>query len=51
MTAVADDFDEVHLPVDITIESYDTLLLLMASNEPNVLMPTISALRERISDE
>jgi hypothetical protein len=51
MTAVADDFDEVHLPVDITVESYDTLLLLMASNEPNVLMPTISALRERISDE
>lgn len=51
MTAVADDFDEVHLPVDITVESYDTLLLLMASNEPNVLMPTISALRERITDE
>ena len=51
MTAVADDFDEVHLPVDITVESYDTLLLLMSSNEPNVLMPTISALRERITDE
>ena len=51
MAAVADDFDEVHLPVDITVESYDTLLLLMASNEPAVLMPTISALREQIKDE
>ncbi|OHT17249.1 hypothetical protein TRFO_12599 [Tritrichomonas foetus] len=51
MAAVADDFDEVHLPVDITVESYETLLLLMASNEPAVLMPTISALREQIKDE
>lgn len=51
MAAVADDFDEVHLPVDITVESYDTLLLLMKSNEPQVLMPTISALREQVKDE
>lgn len=51
MAAVADDFDEVHLPVDITVESYETLLLLMKSNEPAVLMPTISALREQIKDE
>lgn len=51
MAAVADDFDEVHLPVDITIESYDTILLLISSNEPGVLMPAISALREKISDE
>jgi hypothetical protein len=51
MAATAEDFDEVHLPVDITIESYDTLLLLMKSNEPGVLMPTISALREQVKDE
>ena len=51
MAAVADDFDEVHIPVDITVESYDTLLLLMKSNEPGVLMPAISALREQIKDE
>ena len=49
--AVADDFDEVHIPVDITVESYDTLLLLMKSNEPGVLMPAISALKEQIKDE
>jgi hypothetical protein len=41
----------VHLPVDITVDSYDTLLLLMKSNEPAVLMPAISALREKITDE
>ena len=51
MTGVADDYDEVHLPVEITIESVDTLLLLISSNEPNVLMPTISALKDHIKDE
>jgi hypothetical protein len=49
--AAAEDFEEVHLPVDITVDSYDTLLLLMNSNEPAVLMPAISALREKIKDE
>jgi hypothetical protein len=49
--AAAEDFEEVHLPVDITVDSYDTLLLLMKSNEPAVLMPAISALREKIKDE
>jgi len=51
MTAQADDFDDLHLPIEITVESYQTLLLLIASNEPNVLMPTISALRDQIKDE
>jgi hypothetical protein len=49
--AAAEDFEEVHLPVDITVDSYDTLLLLLKSNEPAVLMPAISALREKIKDE
>ncbi|KAH0792768.1 armadillo repeat-containing protein 3 [Histomonas meleagridis] len=51
MDSVAEDFEEVQLPVDITVSSYETLLILMKSNEAGVLMPTISALREQIEDE
>lgn len=51
MTALADDFDEVRLPVDITVENNETLLLLINSQEPQVLMPAISGLREQIKDE